>query len=173
MLDWPEDNCSSQLTTMGSYISGGGQEVELGTIDYVNIDSSGRHGEIEKALAIAKETGKPLFCNYVEWSGWQGCKDAGKIFAQSQIVKAAEELFVPCAFNTWDRYKGNFNEPFKRWSGRLEESWWGYLRIVDCEGKNVIAGTGQLTGYHKYDEVKETIVKALKKLGKEVPDYLQ
>lgn len=54
---------------MGSYISGGGQEVELGTIDYVNIDSSGRHGEIEKALAIAKETGKPLFCNYVEWSG--------------------------------------------------------------------------------------------------------
>ena len=44
------------------------QAVELGTIEYVNI-VDGRHGDMKTALALAAETGKPLFCNFVEWSG--------------------------------------------------------------------------------------------------------
>jgi len=53
---------------MGSYIYKG-QVVELGTINYVNLDDSQSHGDMEKALTVAKETGRPLFCNFVEWSG--------------------------------------------------------------------------------------------------------
>ena len=45
------------------------QAVELGTINYVNLTSDGRHGEFEKALQVARETGKPIFANFVEWSG--------------------------------------------------------------------------------------------------------
>jgi hypothetical protein len=45
------------------------QPVELGTIHYVNLTADGRHGDMEKALAIAAETGKPIFANFVEWSG--------------------------------------------------------------------------------------------------------
>ena len=45
------------------------QAVELGTIDYVNLTADGRHGDIEEALSISKATQKPLFCNFVEWSG--------------------------------------------------------------------------------------------------------
>jgi hypothetical protein len=45
------------------------QAVELGTIQYVNLTPDGRHGDIDKALAISKATQKPLFCNFVEWSG--------------------------------------------------------------------------------------------------------
>jgi hypothetical protein len=45
------------------------QAVELGTINYVNLTSDGCHGDMEKALHVARETGKPLFCNFVEWSG--------------------------------------------------------------------------------------------------------
>lgn len=45
------------------------QAVELGTINYLNLDSRKRHGDYETALRLSRETGKPLFCNFVEWSG--------------------------------------------------------------------------------------------------------
>ena len=67
------------------------QAVELGTIHYVNLTSDGRHGDMEKALQKGTLTGKPLFCNFVEWSGWSGCKDAGSIFADPCVKRAAEE----------------------------------------------------------------------------------
>ena len=43
--------------------------VELGSINYVNLTPDGRHGDMDVALRIARETGKPIFCNFVEWSG--------------------------------------------------------------------------------------------------------
>jgi hypothetical protein len=45
------------------------QYVELGTIDYVNLTPDGKHGDYQTALDIAAETGKPIFVNFVEWSG--------------------------------------------------------------------------------------------------------
>jgi hypothetical protein len=45
------------------------QPVELGTIQYVNLTADGRHGDMEKALAAAAESGKPIFANFVEWTG--------------------------------------------------------------------------------------------------------
>lgn len=43
--------------------------VELGTIDYVNLTLDNYHGDLGIALQIASETGKPIFANFVEWSG--------------------------------------------------------------------------------------------------------
>lgn len=45
------------------------QAIELGTINYVNLTRDGKHGEFDKAMKIARETGKPIFANFVEWSG--------------------------------------------------------------------------------------------------------
>ena len=45
------------------------QYVELGSIDYVNLTHDGRHGDFQKALDAAAVTGKPIFANFVEWSG--------------------------------------------------------------------------------------------------------
>ena len=45
------------------------QEVELGTIRYVNLTDDGGHGDIAKALSASQSTGKPIFANFVEWSG--------------------------------------------------------------------------------------------------------
>ena len=56
------------INEMGSYMHKD-QAVELGTINYVNLDKSQSHRDMQKALVIAKETGKPLFYNFVEWSG--------------------------------------------------------------------------------------------------------
>lgn len=43
--------------------------VELGTIRYVNLKDDGRHGDYQTAIDVASETGKPVFANFVEWSG--------------------------------------------------------------------------------------------------------
>jgi hypothetical protein len=146
--------------------------VELGTIHYANLTQDGRHGEYQTALDLAAETGRPIFANFVEWSGWQGCKDAGKIFADPIVKRAAEELFVPCAFNTWDRSDSKLSIPMKKWGAGLASSWWGYLRIIDSEGKLVVSGTRQITSHRQLDEVKQVMREALEDLGLDVPDYL-
>lgn len=46
-----------------------GQPVELGTINYVNLTRDGRHGDYEATLQAAAVSGKPIFANFVEWSG--------------------------------------------------------------------------------------------------------
>ena len=45
------------------------QYVELGTIRYVNLSPDGRHGDYKTAIEVARETEKPIFANFVEWSG--------------------------------------------------------------------------------------------------------
>lgn len=45
------------------------QPIELGTIDYCNLTADGKHGDFDAALQAAAETGKPIFANFVEWSG--------------------------------------------------------------------------------------------------------
>lgn len=156
------------------------QPEELGSIHYVNLSPDGRHGDYAKALEVAaegdsEEIQKPIFANFVEWSGWSGCKDAGRgIFANKAIVHAAETLFVPCAFNTWDRYNSKYNEAMKCWSSGLEDSWWGYLRIIDPKDtRRVISATRQITGRHQLAEVKHVMRLALEDLGIPVPESLK
>jgi hypothetical protein len=45
------------------------QSIELGTIEYCNLSKDGRHGDYDTAIRLATETGKPIFANFVEWSG--------------------------------------------------------------------------------------------------------
>ena len=175
------------------------QAVELGTIDYINLTPDGKHGDYNSAVQTSLETGRPIFANFVEWSGWAGCKEAGAIFTDPVIKRAAEELFVPCAFDTWDRENPLRAQPFEQWGAGLAKSWWGYLRIVDVsststnitrthisggkqqqhqqqEVKNtrslVVTGTKQITGRHQLEEVKRIMIEALEDLGRDVPAYL-
>ena len=43
--------------------------VELGTIQYVNLTTDGRHGDFQAAIDTAAQRKKPVFANFVEWSG--------------------------------------------------------------------------------------------------------
>lgn len=46
------------------------QPIELGTIQYCNITSDGRHGDYNTVLQVASQNmDKPIFANFVEWSG--------------------------------------------------------------------------------------------------------
>jgi len=49
------------------HMSGSYTQVELGTINYVNLDGS--HGNMDAALSEAQRTGKPIFANFVEFPG--------------------------------------------------------------------------------------------------------
>lgn len=44
------------------------------------------------------------------------------MFADPAVVRAAQELFTPCAFNTYDRHDRARNEPMRRWSSNLAGS---------------------------------------------------
>eukprot|EP00986_Skeletonema_menzelii_P009619 scaffold4407_cov138-Skeletonema_menzelii.AAC.8 len=43
--------------------------VELGTIQYVNLTADGKHGDFQAAIDTAVQRKKPIFANFVEWSG--------------------------------------------------------------------------------------------------------
>ena len=43
--------------------------VELGTIQYLNLTADGKHGNFQAAIDAAAERKKPIFANFVEWSG--------------------------------------------------------------------------------------------------------
>lgn len=45
------------------------QCIELGKIRYVNLAQGSQHGDMAAALGAAKESGKPLFVNFVEFPG--------------------------------------------------------------------------------------------------------
>lgn len=46
-----------------------GQAVELGDINYVNLDKHRKHGDFNGTMQAASVTGRPIFVNFVEWSG--------------------------------------------------------------------------------------------------------
>ena len=45
------------------------QPIELGTIQYFNITKDGKHGDYDIVIEMSFQTGKPIFVNFVEWSG--------------------------------------------------------------------------------------------------------
>lgn len=66
-VDPPAANSRATPSTRSNIPSN--QPIELGTINYKNLTKDGRHGEYESALEAAQSSGKPLFVNFVEWSG--------------------------------------------------------------------------------------------------------
>ena len=59
-----DDTAIPSMPTMPSH-----SYVELGTIQYVNLTPDARHGDYQTAIDVAARTGKPVFANFVEWSG--------------------------------------------------------------------------------------------------------
>ena len=43
--------------------------VELGSINYVNLDKGKKHGDYQVTIDEARRTGKPIFANFAEWPG--------------------------------------------------------------------------------------------------------
>mmetsp|Transcript_21393 Transcript_21393/g.61354 ORF Transcript_21393/g.61354 Transcript_21393/m.61354 type:complete len:85 (-) Transcript_21393:2060-2314(-) len=65
----PTDDTSASSTVPSQSTMPSHSYIELGTIQYVNLTSDARHGDYQTAIDIASQTGKPIFANFVEWSG--------------------------------------------------------------------------------------------------------
>ena len=175
LLKWQPMERNQQPPPLHGYL-------EYGSIHYVNLHNphtpyvthDGDVVAMNQIIDMAKSSGKPIFANFVQWPGWQGCQEGGRIFDDFIVKRAAEECFVPCVFNTWDRDDPKFNVPMKQWAlGEMSHSWWGYLRIIDPSGRLVVSGTGQITSYGFLEQVKQVMRESLEDLGLEVPHYLE
>ena len=89
------------------------------------------------------------------------------------IQRIVEEYFVPAAFNTWDRSNAQYNQAFRKWSSGLQNSWWGYLRIISNDGQTILSGTKQITGGHGLKDVIRCLREALEELDLDVPPELR
>ena len=64
------------------------QPVEVGVVDWLR--------DLEEAVDLSKETGKPIFALFQEVPGCSGCKQFGKdVLSNRVVVDGIEEAFVP------------------------------------------------------------------------------
>ena len=80
--------------------------------------------------------------------------------------------FTPVAFNLWDKNDPNYNQAMHRWSAGLRNSPWGYVRIVSVDGKEIVAGTGEITSGRDLPKVLAVLKEAMEALDIDIPDDL-
>lgn len=136
-----------------------GQPIEVGTVSWLR--------ELEEAMAISDETGRPVFALFQEVPGCAGCKQFGaEVLSNQVIVDAIEEAFVPLLIhnNTGGRdaeVLAQYGEP--AWNFQV-------VRFLDSDGFDII---------ERRDKVWETgplaarMVQTLEKAGREIPPYLR
>lgn len=135
------------------------QPVEVGVVDWLR--------DLEEAVDLSKETGKPIFALFQEVPGCSGCKQFGKdVLSNRVVVDGIEEAFVPLLIHN--------NKP-GRDAQVLEafgEPAWNYqvVRFLDSEADDIIP---------RRDRVWETgplvvrMIETLEKSGRPIPKYLR
>ncbi|MEP7323771.1 MAG: VPGUxxT family thioredoxin-like (seleno)protein, type 2 [Saprospiraceae bacterium] len=133
--------------------------VELGDVHWLR--------DIAKAQTQSKQTGKSILILFQEIPGCITCQRYGsQVMKHPLIVEAIETEFIPLAIHN---NKGGedarvlklFNEP--TWNNPV-------VRIVDASLSNVV---DRLDGDYSPKGVVSVMIKALTKIKKPVPDYLQ
>ena len=135
------------------------QHRELGKVDWMR--------NYDEAVAVAKESGKPILILFQEVPGCSGCVQYGEsTLSHPIIIDAIENEFVPLAvFNN----AGGHDKAILK---RFKEPAWNFqvMRFINTEGKDIIprkdrvwtpAGTAM------------RMVEALETEKKSVPDYLK
>ncbi|MEM8706823.1 MAG: VPGUxxT family thioredoxin-like (seleno)protein, type 2 [Actinomycetota bacterium] len=135
------------------------QPIETGTVRW------GR--DLDKALSVAADTGRPVFLLFQEVPGCAGCRQFGAdVLSDPLVVEAIEELFVPLLIH--NNAGGRDAEVLARYG---EPAWnFQVVRFLDTDGDDLIP---------RRDRVWETgpllarMVAALEAHGAEVPDHLR
>ncbi len=136
-----------------------GQPVEVGVVDWLR--------NLQEAVELSEESGKPIFALFQEVPGCSGCKQFGKdVLSNRVVVDAIEEAFVPLLIhNNTPGYDAEILKAFG-------EPAWNYqvVRFLDSAAEDIIA---------RKDRVWETgplvdrMIETLELTGREVPAYLR
>lgn len=133
--------------------------VEIGLVSW------GR--DLDQALRLSGETGRPVFLLFQEVPGCSGCQDFGKtVLSNPQVVKAIENEFLPVFV-----YNNRGGED-RRILERFKEPAWNYqvVRFLDTEGRDIIPRKDRVwTVSHLVMRMIETLAAS----ERPVPDYLR
>ena len=133
--------------------------VELGAVHWQR--------DFEKAKAISKQSGRPLFVLFQEIPGCATCQNFGKQpLSHPLVVEAIEDLFVPVTiFNNKSgvdkRLLKKFGEP--AWNNPV-------VRFMTANEGDIIS---RKDGIWDTVGIVERMIQTLQKAGKPIPNYLK
>jgi len=133
--------------------------IEIGSVNW------GR--DLDKALRLSGETGRPVFLLFQEVPGCSGCQDFGKtVLSNPRVVEAIESEFLPVLV-----YNNRGGED-RRLLERFNEPAWNFqvVRFLDPEGRDIIPRKDRVwTVRH----LASRMIEALQVVGRPVPDSLR
>ncbi len=135
------------------------QPIEVGIVSWIR--------ELDDALRLAAESGKPVFALFQEVPGCAGCKQFGaEVLSDQAIVDAIEASFVPLLIHN--------NQPGRDAEvlAQFGEPAWNYqvVRFLDADGSDLIARRDRVW---EAGPLAARMVAALEVADNEVPPYLR
>ena len=154
---WLVDYDMNLLSLLGK--SATSQPVEVGVVDWLR--------DLDEALDLSKESGKPIFALFQEVPGCSGCKQFGKdVLSNRVVVDGIEEAFVPLLIH--NNTPGRDAQVLQAFG----EPAWNYqvVRFLDENAEDIIP---------RKDRVWETgplvdrMIETLEKSDRPIPSYLR
>lgn len=133
--------------------------VEVGSVNW------GR--DLDQALKLSGETGRPVFVLFQEVPGCSGCQDFGRtVLTNPRIVEAVENAFYPVLV-----YNNRGGED-RRLLERFNEPAWNYqvVRFLDAEGHDIIPRKDHVWTVR---ELATRMIETLQATNRPVPEYLR
>jgi len=133
--------------------------IEVGSINW------GR--DLDNALKISLETGRPVFLLFQEVPGCSGCQDFGRtVLTDPLIVKAIENEFIPVLV-----YNNRAGEDHKLLE-RFNEPAWNFqvIRFLNADGRDIIPRKDHVWTVR---QLASRMIEALKAVNRQPPKYLQ
>jgi hypothetical protein len=133
--------------------------VEIGLVNW------GRN--LDKALQLSGETGRPIFLLFQEVPGCRGCQDFGRtVLSNPRVVKAIENEFLPVLV-----YNNKGGED-RRLLERFNEPSWNYqvVRFLDKDGRDIIPRKDRVW---TISHLTMRMIETLEAVDRPVPDYLR
>jgi len=123
--------------------------------------------DLDKALRISHETGRPVFVLFQEVPGCGGCQEFGRtVLTNPQIVEAIEDEFLPVL--VFNNRGGEDRELLDRYG---EPAWnFQVVRFLNAEGRDIIPRKDHVW---TVGELAIRMIDALKAANRQVPKYLQ
>lgn len=123
--------------------------------------------DLDQALKLSGETGRPVFVLFQEVPGCSGCQDFGRtVLTNPRIVEAIENEFLPVL--VYNNRGGDDRQLLER----FDEPGWNYqvVRFLNAQGRDIIPRKDHVWTVH---DLAARMIQTLKATSRPVPDYLQ
>ena len=123
--------------------------------------------DLDQALSLSGQTGRPVFLLFQEVPGCRGCQDFGRtVLSNPRLVEMIENEFLPVLI-----YNNRGGED-RRLLERFNEPSWNYqvVRFLDAEGRDIIP---RKDGVWTVNHLASRMIEMLQAVGRPVPGSLR